>query len=37
MSVLRRPVCKPTNHTFFGCPFGLGGLWENWKDPTSGE
>ena len=18
-------------------PFGLGGLWENWKDPTSGE
>ena len=20
-----------------GCPFGLGGLWENWKDPTSGE
>jgi putative SOS response-associated peptidase YedK len=20
-----------------GCPFGIGGLWENWKDPTSGE
>ena len=20
-----------------GCPFGLGGLWENWKDLTSGE
>ena len=20
-----------------GCPFGLGGLWENWEDPTSGE
>jgi putative SOS response-associated peptidase YedK len=20
-----------------GCPFGLRGLWENWKDPTSGE
>jgi putative SOS response-associated peptidase YedK len=20
-----------------GSPFGLGGLWENWKDPTSGE
>ena len=20
-----------------GKPFGLGGLWENWKDPTSGE
>jgi len=20
-----------------GYPFGLGGLWENWKDPTSGE
>ena len=20
-----------------GTPFGLGGLWENWKDPTSGE
>ena len=20
-----------------GCPFGLGGLWENWKEPTSGE
>ena len=18
-------------------PFGIGGLWENWKDPTSGE
>ena len=20
-----------------GRPFGLGGIWENWKDPTSGE
>jgi hypothetical protein len=20
-----------------GYPFGLGGLWENWKDPASGE
>jgi putative SOS response-associated peptidase YedK len=20
-----------------GYPFGIGGLWENWKDPTSGE
>jgi putative SOS response-associated peptidase YedK len=20
-----------------GSPFGLGGIWENWKDPTSGE
>jgi putative SOS response-associated peptidase YedK len=20
-----------------GNPFGIGGLWENWKDPTSGE
>ena len=20
-----------------GKPFGLGGLWENWKEPTSGE
>jgi len=20
-----------------GKPFGLGGLWENWKDPASGE
>jgi putative SOS response-associated peptidase YedK len=20
-----------------GGPFGIGGLWENWKDPTSGE
>jgi putative SOS response-associated peptidase YedK len=20
-----------------GQPFGIGGLWENWKDPTSGE
>ncbi len=20
-----------------GRPFGLGGLWENWKDPASGE
>ena len=20
-----------------GAPFGLGGLWENWKEPTSGE
>jgi putative SOS response-associated peptidase YedK len=20
-----------------GSPFGLGGLWENWKNPTSGE
>jgi putative SOS response-associated peptidase YedK len=20
-----------------GSPFGLGGLWENWKDPRSGE
>jgi len=20
-----------------GTPFGIGGLWENWKDPTSGE
>jgi putative SOS response-associated peptidase YedK len=20
-----------------GSPFGIGGLWENWKDPTSGE
>jgi putative SOS response-associated peptidase YedK len=20
-----------------GSPFGLAGLWENWKDPTSGE
>jgi putative SOS response-associated peptidase YedK len=20
-----------------GSPFGLGGLWENWKDPKSGE
>ena len=20
-----------------GSPFGLGGLWENWKDPTSGQ
>jgi putative SOS response-associated peptidase YedK len=20
-----------------GSPFGLGGLWENWKDPASGE
>jgi putative SOS response-associated peptidase YedK len=20
-----------------GSPFGLGGLWENWKDPTSGD
>jgi putative SOS response-associated peptidase YedK len=20
-----------------GKPFGLGGLWENWRDPTSGE
>jgi putative SOS response-associated peptidase YedK len=20
-----------------GSPFGLGALWENWKDPTSGE
>ena len=20
-----------------GSPFGLGGLWENWKDPASGD
>jgi len=20
-----------------GYPFGLGGIWENWKEPTSGE
>jgi putative SOS response-associated peptidase YedK len=20
-----------------GSPFGIGGLWENWKDPSSGE
>ena len=20
-----------------GAPFGLAGLWENWKDPTTGE
>jgi len=20
-----------------GSPFGIGGLWENWKDPTSGD
>jgi putative SOS response-associated peptidase YedK len=20
-----------------GSPFGIGGLWENWKDPTTGE
>jgi putative SOS response-associated peptidase YedK len=20
-----------------GSPFGIGGLWENWKEPTSGE
>jgi hypothetical protein len=20
-----------------GKPFGLGGLWKNWKEPTSGE
>jgi putative SOS response-associated peptidase YedK len=20
-----------------GRPFGIGGLWENWRDPTSGE
>ena len=20
-----------------GSPFGLGGLWENWKEPASGE
>jgi len=20
-----------------GYPFGIGGLWENWKDPSSGE
>jgi hypothetical protein len=20
-----------------GRPFGIGGLWENWKDPFSGE
>ena len=20
-----------------GCPFGLGGLWENWKEPASGD
>jgi putative SOS response-associated peptidase YedK len=20
-----------------GKPFGIGGLWENWKDPVSGE
>lgn len=20
-----------------GNPFGLGGIWENWKDPASGE
>jgi putative SOS response-associated peptidase YedK len=20
-----------------GTPFGIGGLWENWKEPTSGE
>jgi putative SOS response-associated peptidase YedK len=20
-----------------GSPFGIGALWENWKDPTSGE
>jgi hypothetical protein len=20
-----------------GVPFGIGGLWENWKDPVSGE
>jgi putative SOS response-associated peptidase YedK len=20
-----------------GAPFGIGGLWENWKDLTSGE
>src|SRR6476620_6438593 len=20
-----------------GYPFGLGGIWENWKDPASGE
>jgi putative SOS response-associated peptidase YedK len=20
-----------------GSPFGIGGLWENWKDPTSSE
>jgi putative SOS response-associated peptidase YedK len=20
-----------------GSPFGIGGLWENWKDPASGE
>jgi putative SOS response-associated peptidase YedK len=20
-----------------GSPFGIGGLWENWRDPTSSE
>lgn len=25
------------NATKDGSPFGLGGLWENWNDPTSGE
>jgi putative SOS response-associated peptidase YedK len=20
-----------------GAPFGIAGIWENWKDPTSGE
>jgi putative SOS response-associated peptidase YedK len=20
-----------------GAPFGIGGIWENWKEPTSGE
>jgi putative SOS response-associated peptidase YedK len=20
-----------------GSPFGIGGLWENWKEPASGE
>ena len=23
-------------HRHEGSPFGIGGLWENWKDPTSG-
>jgi len=24
-------------HRKDGSPFGLGGIWENWKDPASGE
>lgn len=32
------PLNSPTRSQMKdGDPFGIGGLWENWKDPSSGE